>query len=90
MNDELQSEFDALCQEFGMNATVAFNIFARTVVRERRNPFEIQISPVEPNRAGGKEAFYALRQSAKESGLQGMSFDDINEEIRQAYIKEGI
>lgn len=34
MNDELKSEFDALCQEFGMNATVAFNIFARLYVRE--------------------------------------------------------
>ena len=34
-NDELKSEFDALCQEFGMNATVAFNIFARLSVREK-------------------------------------------------------
>lgn len=41
MDTELKKEFDALCEEMGMNATTAFNIFARTVVREQRIPFEI-------------------------------------------------
>lgn len=41
MDENLKLQFDTLCQEFGMNATTAFNVFARAVVRERKIPFEI-------------------------------------------------
>ena len=41
MEESLKQEFDAFCAEIGMNASVAVNIFARTVVREKRIPFEI-------------------------------------------------
>ena len=44
MDESLKRQFDALCSEFGMNATTAFNVFARAVVREKRIPFEIQAS----------------------------------------------
>ncbi len=48
MDEELKTEFDALCKEFGMTASTAINVFARTVVRERRIPFEIHSFPKEP------------------------------------------
>ena len=35
MDENLKHEFDLLCADFGMNATTAFNVFARAVVRER-------------------------------------------------------
>lgn len=41
MDTDLKKQFDDMCEEMGMNATTAFNIFARTVVREQRIPFEI-------------------------------------------------
>ena len=41
MDAEVKKQFDALCAEFGMNASVAVNIFAKAVVRERKIPFEI-------------------------------------------------
>lgn len=41
MDAQLKKEFDALVEDMGMNATTAFNIFARTVVREKKIPFEI-------------------------------------------------
>ena len=88
MNAELKREFDAVCQEFGLSATAAFIMFAQAVVRERRIPFEIEVSPVESAITAGKEAFTALRQSAKESDLQGMSLDEIKEEIRQTRIND--
>lgn len=81
MDDDLKRSFDSLCNDFGMNATTAFNIFARAVVRERRIPFDIQASASEPNRDEGRKAFYALRQTASDNGLQGMTLDEINEEI---------
>lgn len=41
MDTQLKKEFDALVEDMGMNATTAFNIFARAVVREKKIPFEI-------------------------------------------------
>ena len=38
---QLKKEFDVLVEDMGMNATTAFNIFARAVVREKKIPFEI-------------------------------------------------
>ena len=41
MDEGLKRQFDGLCQEFGMTASTAINVFARAVVRERRIPFDI-------------------------------------------------
>lgn len=41
MDAQLKKEFDALVEDMGMNATTAFNIFARAVIREKKIPFEI-------------------------------------------------
>jgi addiction module RelB/DinJ family antitoxin len=83
MDESLKRQFDALCADFGMSATTAFNVFARAVVRERKIPFEIQASD-EVTRASGMQAFLALRDEAKKNGIQDMTLDEINEEIQQA------
>lgn len=83
MDEDLKHQFDALCTELGMNATTAFNVFARAVVRERKIPFEIQASQ-KVARAAGMQAFLDLRAEAKENGVQDMTLEEINEEIRQA------
>ena len=77
MDERLKKELDELCVLFGMNTSVAINIFARAVVREQRIPFEITASP--NNR--GLQAFQMLRLQAKKNGLQDMTLDDINKEI---------
>jgi DNA-damage-inducible protein J len=47
MDENLKRQFDTLCSEFGMNTTTAITVFAKTVVRERKIPFEIT-SPEDP------------------------------------------
>lgn len=47
MDEDLKKQFDNFCSDVGMSMTTAFCIFAKTVVRERRIPFEIRIN--EPN-----------------------------------------
>ena len=84
MDERLKNEFDALCEDFGMSMTTAINVFARAVVRERRIPFEIAEAKASVTREGARQAFYALRASAKENGLQDMSLEEINEEVRKA------
>lgn len=77
MDEKLKTELDELCAQFGMNTSVAINIFARAVVRERRIPFEI--TAAQPD--AGLQAFRSLRRQAKANGLQGMPLDEINAEI---------
>lgn len=84
MDEELKRQFDALCRDFGMNASTAINVFARAVVRQRRIPFEISSPEPEVTRESALSAFYALRQQARGSGAAGMSLDQINEEIALA------
>lgn len=83
MDEKLKKEFDALCNEFGMNATTAFNIFARTVVREKKIPFEISAVPNMTTLDEGREAFERLRAYAEENGLQNYTEEEIDEEIRR-------
>lgn len=84
MDEGLKNDFDTLCADFGMSMTTAINVFARAVVRERRIPFEISAGKQPITRNGARQAFYALRESARENGLQDMTLEEINEEIRQA------
>lgn len=84
MDESLKKQFDALCADFGMNATTAINVFARAVVRERRIPFEISSPDSESLRDRAMNAFLTLRKEAKRSGASGMGLDEINEEIRLA------
>lgn len=81
MDEVLKKQFDGLCQEFGMNASTAINVFARAVVRQRRIPFEISSPESEITREGAMQAFTALRAQAKNNGVADMTLDDINKEI---------
>ncbi len=81
MESDTKKELDAICSKFGMTTSVAINIFARTVVREKRIPFEISLSR---ENTTGLNAFNKLRADAEKKGMRGMSIDEINEEIKSA------
>ena len=76
MDDKLKKTFDELCDSFGMTATIAFNIFAKKVVQEKKIPFIISVDDEEYDEA--KEAFKSLRNSAKKNKIQGMPLEKIN------------
>ena len=80
MDEALKKQFDELCQEFGMNASTAINVFARAVVRERRIPFEISSPVAEITRDGAMQAFRSLRAQAKANGISDILLDEINDE----------
>lgn len=56
MDEEIKKRFDAFCADAGMNASVAVNLFARAVLREKRIPFEI---------SGHDDPFYSLKNQAR-------------------------
>ena len=84
MDEKLKRQFDDLCSDFGMTASTAINVFARAVVRERKIPFEIVSPEPEITREKAMQAFISLREQSERNFPQGMSLDEINEEIRKA------
>lgn len=41
MDEDLKKQFDQFCNDVGMTMTTAFCIFAKTVVKQQKIPFEI-------------------------------------------------
>jgi antitoxin component of RelBE/YafQ-DinJ toxin-antitoxin module len=67
-----------------MTASTAINVFARAVVRERKIPFEIVSPEPEITREKALQAFMSIREKAAKDFPEGMSLDEINDEIRKA------
>ena len=75
MDENLKKQFDSFCSEVGMSMSTAFNIFARTVVRQRKIPFEISTE---------KDPFYSaenierLKKSIKQMEKTGGTIHEVN------------
>ena len=44
MDENLKLQFDHLCTELGLNMSTAFNISAKTMVRQQKIPFEVALN----------------------------------------------
>ena len=79
MDAGVKTAFDSLCQQFGMSANTAMNVFANAVVQQRCIPFIIK---------SGKDdflnAFKEMRARADAGLTPDMTMEEIDEEIRQA------
>ena len=83
VDDTLKKNFDSICDDFGFTSTAAITVFMKTVVRERRIPFEIKASTKEQINKDAWAAFLEMRAAAAEAGLQDMTLDEINAEIQE-------
>ena len=69
---EVKKEFNEICEELGLNMSVAINMFMKTVLRERGIPFELKLS--EPNEL----TYKVLEESMKGENLNG-PYDTVEE-----------
>ena len=83
VDETLKKSFDNICDDFGFTSTAAITVFMKTVVRERRIPFEIKASSKEQINKDAWAAFLEMRAAAAEAGIQDMSLDEINAEIQE-------
>ena len=83
VDDTLKKNFDSICDDFGFTSTAAITVFMKTVVRERRIPFEIKASTKEQINKDALAAFLEMRAAAAEAGIQDMSPEEINAEIQK-------
>lgn len=84
VDEGLKNQFDLLCLEIGMTPASVINMFAKAVVKNKKVLMEIINSEPEVTSDKALQTFYALREEAKENGLQGLTLDEINQEINSA------
>ena len=84
VDDTLKKKFDMICDDFGFTSTAAITVFMKTVVRERRIPFEIKASGRAQINKEAWEAFLEMRTQAAAAGVQDLTLDEINAEIQNA------
>ena len=92
VDEDTKKDFDNFCENIGINATAAVNMFIKTVVHTKVLPF-----PVTDNSAGEQitmatmakmeQAIQSMRDRSTANGNVNMSLQDINEEIA-TYRKE--
>lgn len=74
MDESTKKAFDAFCSEIGLSVSSVFNMFAKTVVREQRIPFEITADI--PNKET-REAIAEV-QRMKTDPTIGKTYDDVD------------
>lgn len=85
LDSQMKTQFDSLCEQFGMSANTAINIFVNAVVRSKSIPFSISIpSKKDTVRENAIKAFESIRKQAETSTEPEMTLEEINEEIRLA------
>ena len=80
LDSRQKSQFDELCEQFGMSANAAINVFINAVVRTRTIPFAIEAESEDPVAKRALDAFL----SADRSDRPELTLDEINAEISAA------
>lgn len=76
-----KAKFDQLCEQFGMSANTAINVFVRTVIRSRSIPFPIVAEPDDIVREKAITSFRKTRKEAESRSDSEITLDEINAEI---------
>lgn len=84
LDSQLKKQFNELCNEIGMSANTAINVFVNAAVRTRSIPFKIDLNEPEAENPALKR-FQEFRASVvADDSRPEMTLDEINEEIRLA------
>lgn len=81
IDSDIKRQFDSLCEELGISTNAAFNIFARTVVRERAIPFQLKVDSKKDALERGRKAFERMRQYAADNNYPDLTLNEVNEVI---------
>ena len=80
IDNQQKAKCDSLCEQFGMSANTAINIFVRQVIRLRRIPFIISAAESDEDiRAKAIQTIKEIREDAQ--NRPELTLDEINAEI---------
>ena len=80
MDEATKKAFDMFCSEIGISVSSAFNMFAKTVVREQRIPFEITTESPNKTTINAMNEYYEM-QSDPEKYTRYSSFKEAMNEV---------
>lgn len=80
MDSDTKQQLDAFCKEIGITVSGIFNIFAKTVVREQRIPFELTTENPNYDTLEALNEFYEM-QAHPEKYKRYSSFKDAVKEV---------
>ena len=86
IDSQQKAMFDSLCEQFGMSANAAINVFIKAVIRTRSIPFSIKAKETKAEdevTAKAREVFERARLNAEKGITPELSLDEINAEIRE-------
>ena len=86
VDEDLKNEATDIFERLGLDLPTAIRVFLKKSVEESGIPFNMKIDK-KVSLKQGQKAFKQLRKEAKKNGLQDMSLDEINAEIK-AYRQE--
>lgn len=67
MDEETKIAFDKFCEEIGLSVSAAFNIFAKTVVREQRIPFELALENPNAETIAAMNAYHDMKANSEKN-----------------------
>lgn len=73
MDDTLEKDFDAVCNDLGLSMTTAITMLAKKMTREKRLPFEVSIDPFY-----SEENMARLRRSIAQMEATGGTVHEVN------------
>lgn len=79
----VKERFCNLCEALGLTATAALTLFMKSVIREKKIPFEIAFDETQEWKEKAVENFETMRQTVAKAGMQDLSLDEINEIIKE-------
>lgn len=83
VDEDLKNEATDIFERLGLDLPTAIRVFLKKSVEESGIPFSLKVDPAKKSLKKGMKAFNALRKEAKKKGLQDMSLDEINADIKQ-------
>ena len=84
MDNQQKAQFDRLCDQFGMSANTAINIFVKAVIRSKSIPFSIKAKGDDEEAAMALEAFRSVWAAAEQGATPDLTMEEIDREIGEA------
>ena len=84
VDESTKKEFDAFCNNVGINPTSAVNMFIKNVLRTRTLPFIVTDTEEQHNNTAMllmQNAIKSLREQSMVNGNENMSMDEVDAEI---------
>jgi DNA-damage-inducible protein J len=84
MDENTKRDFDLFCKEIGISVSAAFNLFARTVVREHRIPFEITTDVPNKDTTAATNEYYEMLEHPEKYKRYSSFKEAMNEVLEDA------